>query len=127
MKMQWHKIRCIGSRKRAENLTNPAPLRLFFLAVANAGPGGHACFAPGELREELLKVNASTGEVSQYSHRALSNQIDALVAGGVLGPESTEHCLVVPMDLIDSAEPFRAKPCPVHGHWQHSHKGQWIE
>jgi hypothetical protein len=128
----WGMLRRRSLSDAIEEPSLPVELRLFLLATTRAEPGGHAIFEPGELLEALPQVSRSTGVLSTFSHRHVSNSLKELIAVGLFA-ESSEFtpsgvtCLVLPESVYRMSTKYGPQPCPVHGHnlsWGH---GCWFD
>lgn len=122
----WHKFKRNNAWEASQSPVLSSDFRLWLIAVAHIGPGGHASFEEGVLAEMLVKVNRSSGSMGTYTARRLRGIIAACIEAGVLAPESSLRCLVVPMDLVDGAEIPKSRPCVIHGHWQAWSRGGWV-
>ena len=78
---QWR-----GHLERAEIAANPGFLRLSDLAIAFAGPNGHAEFARGDLKAFL----------GVRDGRTVDDAIDKAVSYGLLAKGSHQRCLQIP-------------------------------
>ncbi len=85
----WHQVHHAGAVERALKPGNPAFLRLADLAIAFAGPNGHAEFPRGELTRFL--------DAADY--RAVDSAIVKAIEYGLLAKGSTKQCLRLPLDV----------------------------
>jgi hypothetical protein len=114
-KRLWHPLYRSGALRGASSAAIGADFRLWLMAVDRAGHGGHAPFEPEEIRQTLTKVHRGTGEISQYSTRAINKLIASLVEAGLLVKGSNSRCLQLPVDVLDPREKSRVN-CPEHRH-----------
>lgn len=127
-KPDWWKVRSNAMTNTAEQAHNLDPShRLWMLAMGRAFQGGHAQFEPGEIRRTILKMNAQTGELSEYSDRNIDRWLAKLVEAGLIGDESTTECIVLPFPMFDSGVRHSPKPCKVHGHNLNWTPDGWID
>ncbi|GAA3154423.1 hypothetical protein GCM10010486_20640 [Nonomuraea roseoviolacea subsp. carminata] len=110
----WWKLERRAALEASESYALDPAFRLWLLAVGRAYQGGHATFSDGEIIDLLPKVKK--GVVSQYDPKQIKRLISALVDGGMLAPQSTPRCLVVPFTLLSAEWKFSPEPCPTHGH-----------
>lgn len=117
-KILWGKL--LRRPRATDALDLSLDLRLFLLASERATRGGHAHFAPGELRTRLQRLDKSTGVVRAYGERGLRDGVARLRGAGLLAPDSTLRCLWLPMDVWDMDLKKAARwPCGWHGHCNH--------
>lgn len=82
----FHQGTFAGHLERAGTATNPHFLRLADLAVAFAGPNGHAEFSRGDLKAFL----------GVRDGRTVDDAIDKAVSYGLLAKGSHQRCLQIP-------------------------------
>lgn len=108
MKVHFRKLQVSACRELSDMVGNPPFLRLHHLALANAGPHGHAEFPRGELARKL----STAGKRYRNVEAAIANA----VAYGLLDPSSQPRCLVLPTGLVESHDVALAgMPCATHG------------
>lgn len=126
--LPWWKLRRGEAMSIGQGVDGSPDLRLWLLAFGRVGPWGHACFHRGELASLLVKVNCTTGEVSDYSERAVRGLIADLARAGLLAPASNLRCLVIPIEIADSQKASGRVSCPEHRcrHVWSNQLGGWV-
>jgi len=108
VKITFRKVQTSACRELADRRGNPPFLRLHHLALAKAGPHGHAEFPRGDLARKL----GTAGKRYRNIDAAIANA----VSYGLLDPSSMPRCLVLPTGLVESHDPaLSGMPCATHG------------
>lgn len=84
--------------------------RLWWLAMWQAKPNGHATFQDGEI-EKILTVRRPDGQITPASDRAIRSARAKAVATGHLHPMSDANCLVLPANAVQNFRNGNDKPC----------------
>lgn len=98
------------AKTQAQNWQLSLRERLWWLAIWQAKPNGHATFEDGQIAE-LLPVRQRDGQIKSPSRQAiLKARKDAITAGQLL-PMSDANCLVLPADAVGNKLQGWDKPC----------------
>jgi hypothetical protein len=101
--------------------------RVWLLALGRAEQGGHAQFAPGEIRELLTTVDKRTGTLVQKNQRTVQRWVRDLTKAGMAAPESNVACIALPYPMLASTVRPNLVPCQVHGHNLSWTDAGWID
>ena len=113
MRAIWARHSLEWWQERAADPYMPYWFRVAALAFGLHGENGHAPLKHGALSMLLASPDPQTGELVRYRNAARA--VRAAIEYGLLAPESTTRCLVVPPMAVKQGEPSRWPKCPVHG------------